>query len=176
MFSGQLPPYLDLRKFSDQERVIEGDARVGDFPGLREYHDSLGQPVRVELAFVRDEDGRRRLRGCIETCLTLTCQRCLEPVEQKVNARVDLVLVWGEGQAKALPPDLEPLLVQDDRMPLSDLVEEELFLAMPLVALHDPCPQPLPEPGAPKESEGTGGGTGSDNPFAVLAQLKGRRK
>jgi len=171
MFSGQLLPYLDLRKFSDQERVIEGEAQVEDFPRLREYRDSLDQPVRVALAFCRDDDGRRRLQGHIQTRLILVCQRCLEPVEQDITAAVDLVLVWSEGQAKALPAELEPLLVVDDRMPLSDLVEEELLLAMPLVALHDQCPRPLPDGSGEREED-----TDSDNPFAVLAHLKGRRK
>lgn len=172
MFSGQLPTYLDPRKFADQERVIEGEARVGDFPRLREYRDSLDRPVRVALAFGRDDDGRRRLRGRIDTDLVLVCQRCLEPVDQKVSAQVDLVLVWSEEQAKALPADLDPLLVTGDRMPLADLVEEELLLAMPLVALHDQCPHPLPD----ESSDTVDDDTNPDNPFAVLARLKGRRK
>jgi len=171
MFSGQLLPYLDLRKFSDQERVIEGEARVEDFPRLREYRESLDRPVRVALAFRRDDDGRRRLQGRIETRLLLVCQRCLEPVEQDIVATVDLVLVWSEEQAKALPSDLDPLLARDDRLPLADLVEEELLLAMPLVALHDQCPHSLPDQSGEPDTD-----TNADNPFAVLADLKGRRK
>ena len=123
MFSGQLPPYLEPRKFADQERVVEGEARVGDLPRLREYRESLDQPVRVRLAFGRDEDGRRRVQGRVETSLVLVCQRCLEPVQQEVAADVDLMLVWSEEQAKALPADLDPLLVTEERMTLAELVE-----------------------------------------------------
>lgn len=172
MFSGQLPTYLDPRKYADQERVIEGEARVGDLPRLREYRDSLNQPVRVRLAFGRDDDGRRRVRGRVETTLTLVCQRCLEPVDQAIVADVDLVLVWTEEQAKALPADLDPLLVTDERVTLAELLEEELLLAMPLVALHDECPRsPLDQSGSAEQEN-----TKPDNPFAVLARIKGRRK
>ncbi|HIK74872.1 MAG: YceD family protein [Alcanivorax sp.] len=175
MFSGQLPPYLEPRKFADQERVVEGEARVGDLPRLREYRESLDQPVRVRLAFGRDEDGRRRVQGRVETSLVLVCQRCLEPVQQEVAADVDLMLVWSEEQAKALPADLDPLLVTEERVTLAELVEEELLLAMPLVALHDQCPDPPPQsagdPGDQDDNQ-----SDPDNPFAVLARLKGRRK
>ena len=65
--------------------------------------------------------------------------------------------------------------VTDERMTLAELVEEELLLAMPLVALHDQCPDPPPQsagdPGAQDDNQ-----SDPDNPFAVLARLKGRRK
>ena len=177
MFSGQLPPYLEPRKFADQERVVEGEARVGDLPRLREYRDSQDQPVRVKLAFGRDDDGRGRVQGRVETTLILVCQRCLEPVHHPVAADVDLVLVWSEGQAKALPTHLDPLLVTEERVSLAELVEEELLLALPLVALHDECPRPASTGSEPEpEDDPDDTQTNSDNPFAVLAQLKGRRK
>ena len=142
---------------------------------MREYRESLDQPVRVRLAFGRDEDGRRRVQGRVETSLVLVCQRCLEPVQQEVAADVDLMVVWSEEQAKALPADLDPLLVTEERMTLAELVEEELLLAMPLVALHDQCPDPPPQsagdPGDQDDNQ-----SDPDNPFAVLARLKGRRK
>ncbi|MCU5783884.1 hypothetical protein MA04_03184 [Alcanivorax balearicus MACL04] len=176
MFSGQLPPYLEPRKFADQERVIEGEARVGDLPRLREYRESQDQPVRVSLAFGRDEDGHRCVRGQVETTLVLICQRCLEPVHQRILANVDLTMVWSEEQAKALPAHLDPLLVTEERLPLAAVLEEELLLAMPLVALHDQCPNPLPDTRDDGEDGEGRDKDNPDNPFAVLAQLKGRRK
>ena len=101
----------------------------------------------------------------------LPCQRCLEPVSYSVTAHIDVALVWNEDQAKALPGRLDPWLVGEERMVLTDLIEEELLLAMPLVALHDPCPTALPQDrGEPEKHEN------ADNPFAVLAKLKGQGK
>ena len=82
------------------------------------------------------------------------------------------MLVWTEEQAKALPADLDPLLVTGERMTLAEVLEEELLLALPLIALHDQCPNsPLDESGEADEEQ-----IKPDNPFAVLAHLKGRRK
>ncbi|EKF75209.1 hypothetical protein A11A3_04495 [Alcanivorax hongdengensis A-11-3] len=171
MFSGQLPQFLDPRKYADQGRVLEGQLTVADLPRLQEYHDSLDQPVTVSLAFGRDEEGHRRIEGEVSTTMVLTCQRCLEPVSYPITAHIDVALVWGEDQAKALPERLDPWLVGDEPMVLAELVEEELLLAMPLVALHDPCPTSLPQESGEDEKQ-----ENADNPFAVLAQLKGRGK
>ncbi len=35
-----------------------------------------------------------------------------------------------------MPDDLEPVLAEDDRLRLRDLVEEELLLSLPIVPLH----------------------------------------
>ena len=171
MFSGQLPQFLDPRKYADQGRIVEGQLTVGDLPRLQEYRESLDQPVAISLAFDRDDEGHRRIEGEVSTVLVLPCQRCLEPVSYSVTAHIDVALVWNEDQAKALPGRLDPWLVGEERMVLTDLIEEELLLAMPLVALHDPCPTALPQDrGEPEKHEN------ADNPFAVLAQLKGQGK
>ena len=145
MFSGQLPQFLDPRKYADQGRVVEGRLTVSDLPRLQDYRESLDQPVVISLAFGRDEEGHRRIEGEVSTQLVLPCQRCLEPVVCDVHATIDVALVRNEDQAKALPQRLDPWLVGDDPMVLTDLLEEELLLAMPLVALHDSCPTVLPQ-------------------------------
>ena len=148
MFSGQLPQFLDPRKYADQGRIVEGQLTVADLPRLQDYHDSLDQPVNLSLAFGRDEEGHRRIEGEVSTILVLPCQRCLEPVTCDIKANINV----------------EPMV-------LTDLLEEELLLAMPLVALHDPCPTALPQDsGKPEKQEN------ADNPFAVLAKLKGQGK
>lgn len=173
MFSGQLPQFLDPRKLTDQGGEIRGQVRVGDLPRLREFGESLDEPVDVELTFFRDEEGHRVIEGDITTRLTMRCQRCLEPVRHDVHAQVLLGMVWGEDQMKALPERLDPYMVTDEKMPTAALVEEELLLALPVVAVHEQCPSPLVEENATDESEAEEQDPG-DNPFAVLAQLKER--
>jgi len=168
MFSGQLPPFFDPRKYTDQGVDIQGQTSVGKLPRLADFRDSQNEVVEVDLHFGRDEDGRRSVKGTIRTNLTMPCQRCLEPVTYQIQANVELVMVWTEEQMKALPEHLDPLLVTDEKMPLADLLEEELLLALPLVAMHEHCPESLlKEPEAPTQDERQ-----AENPFAVLAQLK----
>ncbi len=170
MFSGQLPQLIDPRKFADQGIQIEGHTSIGDLPRLAEYRDSDNQQVTASLQFGRDEDDRRRVTGTVSAELSLKCQRCLEPVTYHIDARVDLVMVWDEEQIKALPEHLDPIMVTEDKMPLAELLEEELLLALPLVALHETCPTSLVEDHADTDSDA--GAVKPDNPFAVLAQLK----
>ena len=96
MFSGQLPQFLDPRKYADQGRVVEGRLTVSDLPRLQDYRESLDQPVVISLAFGRDEEGHRRIEGEVSTQLVLPCQRCLEPVVCDVHATIDVALVRNE--------------------------------------------------------------------------------
>jgi uncharacterized protein len=170
MFSSQLQPFLEPRKLADQEAEIKGQTIVSRLPRLAEFRYSQDEIVEVALRFGRDEEHRQCLSGTVKTELMLTCQRCLEPVRCQVEARPSLVMVYNEEQMKALPEHLDPWLVTDERIVLSELLEEELLLALPLVAMHEQCPTVLhksAEPAAAVESK-------RDNPFAVLAQLKSR--
>jgi len=170
MFSGQLPQLIDPRKFADQGVQIEGQTSIGNLPRLAEYRDSDQQMVSASLQFGRDEDDRRRVTGHVSASLSLPCQRCLEPVTYQIDARVDLVMVWDEEQMKALPEHLDPMMISEDKVPLAELLEEELLLALPLVALHDTCPTSLVREHA--QTDADAGAVKPDNPFAVLAKLK----
>lgn len=170
MFSGQLPSFLEPRKLADQEAEIKGETTVARLPRLAEFRDSQDEIVEVALRFGRDEERRQSVSGTVKTSLIMTCQRCLEPVRCSVEAHPALVMVYKEDQIKALPEHLDPWLVTDEKIILSELLEEELLLALPLVAMHEQCPTVLhksAEPAAAAESK-------RDNPFAVLAQLKSR--
>ena len=168
MFSGQLPPFFDPRKYADQGIELQGQTSVGNLPRLADYRDSQDEVVDVALKFGRDEEGRQNIAGTISSKLTMPCQRCLEPVTYQITAKTNLMMVWTEEQMKALPEHLDPIMVIDGKMPLADLLEEELLLALPLVALHEKCPNPLPN----EQDLDDGGIEKPENPFSVLAKLK----
>lgn len=178
MFSGQLPHYVEPRKLADQGGLISGQTTVSALPRLSEFEHSQSQPVQVALTFERDADeGQRIVHGTVSTELVMTCQRCLEPVSCVVTAQVHLALVWSEDEIQVLPERYDPWLVTEEKMPLATLLEEELLLALPLVATHEQCPTRLPEGAEPEggASDETSAEK-ADNPFAVLASLKGSQK
>jgi uncharacterized protein len=72
----------------------------------------------------------------IEGAAELTCQRCLAPMRWPVESSSRVALIASEKEADRVPEDLEPVLAEDDRLRLRDLVEEELLLALPIVPLH----------------------------------------
>lgn len=101
--------------------------------------------------------------------LRLQCQRCLGPVDERVEVDRLLRFVPGEQQAAALDIDSEDdVLELTPALDLRELAEDELLLALPLVPRHERCPHPLVT------------GTLDDNvvvsapphPFAALQALK----
>lgn len=172
MNSGQLPRFLEPRKLANQEACIEGEIAVSRLPRLADYRDDQDEAVRAVLRFSRDQEGRQLLTGTLDTVLASTCQRCLEKVRFPVHANLQLVMVRDEEQIKELPEELDPWLLEDERIILTELIEEELLLALPLVAMHESCPTPLLGKAVTREAEVPETAKRKDNPFAVLASLK----
>ena len=126
--------------------------------------------VNVSLYFGRE--GRiPYVDGNLETTLLLTCQKCLQGVEFKVNNAVKLGIVTSIEYVARLPLEYEPLLVEEETLLLSTLVEDELLLSLPDYPKHeyDCVVEGVAkdivsafEEIAPKKP----------NPFSVLAHLK----
>lgn len=165
-----MPRLLDLRKLTEHGGEVSGVINQDLLPRLAEF---AGEGERVEalLRFFRDEEGRRRIEGDVSTCLQLTCQRCLEPVASPIHTQVRLVVVWSEDEVRQLPEELEPWLAGDEPCETAALLEEEILLALPLVALHEDCRAPAQAKKAPALVEPAP----RDNPFSVLAELKKRQ-
>ena len=140
-------------------------------------NDSQGE-VKVSLYFGVDEVGRAFVRGNIAAELSLVCQRCLETLHWPVNIEICLAIVSSEREAGQLDDSYEPLVVGERLTSLSGMVEDEILLALPVVALH---PQgtcttlndtQTKTGAAAKVVLETKDQNEKPNPFAVLAQLK----
>ncbi len=133
----------------------------------------MADSVVVELAFGRQTGTERGVVGMASTDLVLICQRCLEPCPVRVVAEIALQLVASHEQARNLPGGFEPLVVGGDSVSLAVLIEDELLLALPPFAYHEPgrCTMPAAADALPDEGEEEGG-----NPFAVLQNLREDRQ
>ena len=107
----------------------------------------------------------------IDTALSLTCQRCLEPVETAIGVDQWFRFVPDEKTADAQDDDSEEdLLVESAEFNLRELVEDELVLAMPLIPSHAECPTaPRLSASDPRFDEAP---EPKPHAFAVLAKLK----
>jgi len=122
------------------------------------------------LDFDLDEFGVPQVVGLLKTDLALVCQRCLERYDYPV--KIDLSLNWvrSEQELKKLPLRYEPFLVESIPLRLNDVIEDELLLALPAIAMHDlkDCEAAkfvTKDASAEIKKE-------KPNPFAVLAELK----
>lgn len=110
--------------------------------------DAPAPPVQWQArAEQRQAGGERQLWLHLRarTSAWLTCQRCLQPYEQRLDVDRRLRFVHDEATAEALDAESEDDVLALPRwLDLRELVEDELLLALPLVPRHVSCPQPLP--------------------------------
>jgi uncharacterized protein len=115
----------------------------------------------------RDDAGHPRMRAQIDGAVDLVCQRCLSTYAWPVAIESDLRLVSSDQEAAQSLQDCEPYEVQDDLLPLREMTEDEVLLALPLMPRCKTCEnigetassEPPAEPPGP-------------NPFAALKKLK----
>lgn len=170
---------LNLRSLAQEQGVVEGRLALTHLPRLEsvlvansEQRRQLHVDWRMR-GFTRSQAGdtpQLMIELHVLADLPMQCQRCLQPAFQRILdvALFRIVDEEPELTVEELEAEEEPLCVQG----LIDavvLVEDQVLLALPLVPMHDVCPQPiiaqglLDEAAAKKERE---------SPFAVLAKLK----
>jgi len=165
--SGRLPAQIDPIRLADEGTRLAGKLPLSDFPRLRELQVSGSgtEPVSIELDFERTLHGIRMMRGHAHVRLSVTCQRCLEPVavDIEVNPVIELLR---PGDAPSGMADNADSLVVEGVQRLSELVEDELLLVMPMVPMHDEgaCSAPGSR-GEPAEAANKRSG-----PFSALRQ------
>lgn len=171
MSAGTPLHYIDAPKWADREAVIQEVYPLSGFVRLCEGAVGNEGDVKVDLRIHRDVQGLIVLEGKLATSIALTCQRCLEAVATDIDIGVKLWLLRDESKAELLPDDADFLVLDEEgQIALGEALEDELILALPLVPLHDECEA---HPVADVESDVVETPR-RENPFQVLASLKGR--
>ena len=168
VMSHQLPKYIDLVLFAEKERNLDGEIQLSTLSRLQDVlYDNSGSVV-FELSFAKQ--GRLPvLHGSIQAMLKLRCQSCLQIIDWPIKSKFKLGIVATMDEANLLPDDYDPLLIEEEKIALKDIIEEELLLSVPAFPKHETncfksrqeidisnnVLQPEPE-----------------NPFSVLAKLK----
>ena len=171
MFEHPLPSTIRPLKLARQQGKLKGYLPLQQLPAL--VADCVDDQGRVEADLQLDMQRRWPvMTGKARATLKMTCQRCLEPVEIAISTDIALGFVQSEEALAELPEHLEPFLLEEEEVPLADLLEQEMILALPIVAYHAEC-----EPASYQQAdEGAESGDEKPNPFKVLEQLKGNLK
>jgi len=163
-------------ELATQRRTLEGRLPVSSLPRLIQSLSTddveiIGRyQVDYVLNFGVDEGGVPGVTGTVQTALPLICQRCMEEMEFPVSLNLKLALVKSRQAAQQLSESYDPLLVApDEEISVESIVEDELILALPQVAMHEikDCPK-----GEAFLNTEDGTAPQRENPFAMLAQLK----
>ena len=137
----QPQPVIDGFEFASAGRSLRGAWPVRDFPRLRDLLAGDAGEVAYEVDGVHDEQGRPALRVRAKGMLQLRCQRCLEGLAFELSADELLILAGSQAEIDAMPADVNEAdrVVATKEMPVRDLVEDELILALPYAPRHQGC-------------------------------------
>jgi len=154
---------LDAEQLADRRSDIDFSIPLAALPRIAPLLARAEGVARGQASFAR-EQLLAVVDLAVEAELSLVCQRCMQPMRWPVASRVHIALVADARAADEVAPEFEAVIAPGGRITVGELVEEELLLALPVVALHA-RPQEcsvLPE-GEPEEE--------TQKPFAGLADL-----
>jgi len=165
---------IDPLALASKGRSIEGEIALVELHRVLPLLRSDAGEVRFSLIFNTDEAGIPRIQGKVQATLCLQCQRCMEDMDFTVASKVRLGIVTSRAEAEQLPDNYEPLVCNEETTIVS-ILEDELILALPIVAMHKIEDCPMGDRVSTQEDrdiEKNDVTAGRKNPFAVLARLK----
>jgi len=171
-----LPRWVDPFKMADQRAGLDGDVPFSCMPrlasaGLRPANSA----ARGRLEFDRHPDGFALIRLEVRAALLCVCQRCLADMRLDLDTSSDLAVVDPAGIEAVVRDRYETVALDEGRLPVQMLVEDEILLAIPDIPVHeDPadCDRAMlalqGSPATQKAEERR------ENPFEVLKELRNK--
>ena len=132
-----LPRTVSVKKAVAAGAIIAGQLTVDKVPRLLGAVLGVDRELSVELIFDTAEGGKKTVQAKVAGSALMECQRCLEPVRVPIDTDSMLTVVVDDDEARCALRNIEPLLLADDELDIFELVEEEILLALPIVALHE---------------------------------------
>ena len=165
-----LPDRVDCAHLADDAVVLERVYPLGDMSRLRDLLADPRGSVRAKFAFANVDSGRAGATVAVEACPQLICQRCLQGFAQPLAGSSEIEFSGG-ARYGAADSQREMYATDEGLVSLRELAEEELLLALPLVAV---CSTPQTCGRAPAYEAGEERAGGSDDrtrPFSALQDL-----
>ncbi|WP_058913976.1 23S rRNA accumulation protein YceD [Entomohabitans teleogrylli] len=167
----KLPLTLDPVRTAQKRLDYEGIYTPEQVERVAESVVSVDSDVECAMSFAVDSQRLAVIRGDARVSVTLTCQRCGQPLSHQVYTQYCFSPVRSDDQAEALPEAYEPIEVNEfGEIDLLAMVEDEIIISLPVVPVHDSEHCEVSEADMvfgelPDEAQ-------KPNPFAVLASLK----
>jgi uncharacterized protein len=143
----------DLEWLAANGKTVDGDVQLSKLTRLVDLvHTDRCGPIAITLAAEHAPDGRLLLKLALRGQLVVTCQRCLAPLAWSFDECPEWLVVDAESDAARLNTATQPLVLDDGRLGIEALLEDELIVALPMVPRHEaiddcgPLAQNLGEP------------------------------
>ena len=132
-----LPDRVDCAHLADDGAVLERVYPLGEMPRLQDLLADARGSVRARFAFAKLGAGRAGATVAIDATSQLVCQRCLQGFAFAAAGSSEIEFSSGK-DVGAANSQREVYATDDGWVSLRELAEEELLLALPIVAMHAP--------------------------------------
>ncbi len=186
--SREFPDFIDPWRAADGERQIAGTMPLARLKRLVPLlavadGDAVAGEASFSLQFGYDAQRRASVEVEVAAELPLMCQRSLKPYMESVAQHSVLQIIAEASEQQLLSDEEEFVLVEEGRLAVADLVEDELLLAVPQVPRNPEVGEVLSSTTAGDEVGNQGGldagreasaeepGGKRQRPFAGLAEM-----
>lgn len=167
--TSSIPKQLRTKVWESPQEAMTLSLGLSELPRLSDCLVSVEATAEVVFKLYKDVMGWSVLEGQIDAQLAVLCQRCFKPMKLPLSTTFKLALIDEDDEARKLPNDYEPLVVQDGLVNTRDVIEDEILLALPIVSTHkvEDCGAKTKKPNYENADTFT-----KPNPFGALAKLK----
>ena len=158
-------------EYARNNRRWRGEVPVTAFDRLVHEISTDTACVEVQLAFSRDENDHVRMQGQASITTDVACHRCGESITTAIVADIDARIVRSEELASDLAHDADVIVVTDNPVSVTELIEDDLIMSIPwrVCEQQEDCPN-LFEGEAQEPNDGDSDDS-MQRPFANLRQL-----
>ena len=156
---------LQVGPLADERADVHLTIALADLPRVQPRLGATAGTISGRVRF-RREGALAVATVTVNGAVPLVCQRCLALMSWPIEGAAQVALIEAESQADAVPEHLEPVWAPQGHVSLRDLLEEELLLCLPIVALH-----PQGSACTPAAAGSSAERSAVQRPFAQLGEL-----
>ncbi len=162
---------IDPWTVAQQQQHLSGEIALSSLPRLLTQLEQPQGQVCIDWQF-QIITHRAVIVGHIDVQLILQCQRCLQPLSWSTRLNTALCPLKPGQTEQNLPAGFESISLSAERILLSDLVEDEVLLAVPFAPFHEQCPAHDYAADNRVEDNDVSTMEAQHHPFQALAALK----
>ena len=130
----QQKTFIQPRKLANKNGELRYNWKVEDFKRLDGLLYSNDGEISIHLVGKHDDRQRCLIDAHITANVQLECQTSFEPIDYQVNTTITYCTVVSEDQIADLEEEYEALLLDDGHVDIKQVIEDELILAIPIIA------------------------------------------
>jgi len=165
-----LPDLVDCAQLAEKSAALRRDYELGELPRLRDLLADPRGTLSATFAFAKLASGRPGALVSIEASPQLVCQRCMQGFGLGLTGASEIEFAASEDPEDA-ETEREFFRMENGRVSLRELAEEELLLALPIAPACNSPQRCGRAPSYATGDEATGVTGDMRRPFSALQDL-----